>query len=44
MKPSLLRLLVCPGCGSGLDLRVSAWSGAEALTGGLDYDYGALSA
>jgi uncharacterized cofD-like protein len=35
MKPSLVRLLVCPGCGSGLDLRVSAWSGAEAQEGGL---------
>ena len=35
MKPSLLRVLVCPGCRSGLDLHVTAWQGAEVGEGQL---------
>jgi uncharacterized cofD-like protein len=35
MKPSLLRLLVCPSCRSGLDLQVASWEGTEVGEGQL---------
>jgi uncharacterized cofD-like protein len=35
MKPSLLRLLVCPACRCGLDLQVEAWEGVEVEQGRL---------